>query len=78
MGRVVDNPALRTMIGERIRAARGLRSQADIADALGVRPQSVSRWENGSALPSPALQPHVARVLGVSWADLFGPAEVAS
>jgi transcriptional regulator with XRE-family HTH domain len=71
MGHVPDNAPLRKRIGERIVAARGDRSQAEIAAALGVTPQAVSRWETGSALPGLSMQPFVARVLGVDWADLF-------
>jgi transcriptional regulator with XRE-family HTH domain len=78
MRHVLDNASLRKRIGERIVAARGTRSQADIATALGVTPQAVSRWENGSALPGLHKQTDLARVLGMTWADLFDPDEEAA
>jgi transcriptional regulator with XRE-family HTH domain len=34
-------------LGERIKEARGEMTQRDLADALGVDPITVSRWERG-------------------------------
>ena len=55
-------------IGERIlkmRKERGL-TQEDIADALGVTPQAVSKWENDVSCPDIALLPKLARLLGTT------------
>ena len=51
----------------RLRAAKGM-SQSDLAEALGVSRQSVSKWETGAADPS------ISNLLALS--KLFGiPAE---
>ena len=55
-------------LGEKIVSARkkaGL-SQVDLADALGVSRQSVSKWETGEANPEIGKLPELARLLGVS------------
>lgn len=55
-------------IGKRISALRrekGLK-QEDIAQALGVSSQAVSKWENDQSCPDISLLPKLARLLGVS------------
>ena len=55
-------------LGEKITYGRkraGM-SQIDLADALGVSRQSVSKWETGEANPEIAKLPQLAAVLGVS------------
>ena len=55
-------------IGKRISALRrekGLK-QEDIAQALGVSSQAVSKWENDQACPDISLLPKLARLLSVS------------
>ena len=55
-------------IGERLlkmRKERGL-TQEDIADALGVTPQAVSKWENDVSCPDITLLPKLARLLGTT------------
>ncbi|MDR1630671.1 MAG: helix-turn-helix domain-containing protein [Oscillospiraceae bacterium] len=55
-------------IGDRIallRKERGLTGEK-FAEALGVSPQAVSKWENGKCLPETALLPVIAALLGVS------------
>lgn len=47
----------------RLRAAKGM-SQSDLAEALGVSRQSVSKWETGASVPD------LDRLIGMS--DLFG------
>jgi transcriptional regulator with XRE-family HTH domain len=59
-----------TTVASAIRRARGSRSQAEIADALGVDQSTVARWENGStAIPHTRLA-DLLGVLGITWADL--------
>lgn len=41
-------------------------TQEDIAEALGVTPQAVSRWECGSALPDLSLFPKITYLFGVT------------
>lgn len=55
-------------LGQRIRTQReklGLK-QSDIANALQVSPQAVSKWERGENGPDLTLLPPLARLLGVS------------
>lgn len=74
---MLDNATIRRNIGARLRAARGndrsLRDVADAVTAAGIRTsaQSVSAWETGIALPSPATQLALAKVLGQPHAELF-------
>jgi class 3 adenylate cyclase len=55
-------------LGSRIRARRekqGLKQQ-DVANALGVSPQAVSKWERGENAPDIASVTPLARLLGVT------------
>lgn len=53
------------------REKRGLRQQ-DIANALNLSPQAVSKWERGENAPDIALVGPLARLLGVSVDWLIG------
>lgn len=53
-----------------LRKANGL-TQEQLAEAVGVSPQSVSKWEI-SSYPDPSLLPAIADRLGVSIDELFG------
>lgn len=46
-------------------------SQQKIADQVGVRQTTYSRWENGVHEPPLHLRPAIAKVLGCSVYDLF-------
>lgn len=46
-------------------------TQEQIAEKLGVSPQSVSRWECGNTLPDVLLLPEIARFYCVTVDDLF-------
>lgn len=71
-------------IGARIAAARRCRNmtQGTFAEALGVTPQAVSKWETGSGYPDISMFPDIARILNITMDALFGaqpltdPAEV--
>lgn len=39
-------------VGERLKALRGKRTQAEIADIIGVTPVAISQYENGDRMPS--------------------------
>ncbi len=54
----------------RIRREKGL-TQEQLADAVGVSPQAVSKWE-GQSYPDAQLIPAIADVLGVTIDELFG------
>lgn len=61
-------------IGKRIaqlRRQKGLK-QDDLAEALGVSPQAVSKWENDQTCPDISLLPKLAQVLGVTTDELLG------
>ncbi|MDE7261369.1 MAG: helix-turn-helix domain-containing protein, partial [Oscillospiraceae bacterium] len=61
-------------LGEHLRDLRRRdgRTQEELAQALGVTPQAVSRWENSSCYPDMELLPVIANYFGVSIDDLFG------
>lgn len=61
-------------IGKTIRMLRlrDKRTQTELADALGVSPQAVSRWETGGSFPDMTLLPSIARCFGVTIDTLFG------
>lgn len=55
---------------KRIRREKGL-TQEQLADAVGVSPQAVSKWE-AQSYPDAQLIPAIADVLGVTTDELFG------
>ena len=50
-------------------------TQDELAGKLGVAPQTVSHWENGTTYPDIELLPVIARILGLSLDDLFGASD---
>ena len=54
-----------------LRKEKGL-TQADVAEALHVSPQAVSKWENGDSMPDISLLPDIAQLFGVSIDALLG------
>src|SRR3989442_1323990 len=64
-------------IGERIRGHRkrlGL-TITELAHKVDVSPSTVSRWERDEDYPTAEHAPALAPVLGVTYADLHGPAQ---
>lgn len=61
-------------LGAQLRALRHRdgRTQEDLAQALAVTPQAVSRWEKGLCYPDMALVPSIANYFGVAIDELFG------
>jgi transcriptional regulator with XRE-family HTH domain len=60
-------------LGQKIRQLRykaGL-TQEQLADRLGIGPQSVSKWENAVSMPDITTLPLLAETFGVSIDDLF-------
>ena len=56
---------------KRIRKQLGL-TQEELAMHVGVTPQAVSRWENGTGMPDISLVVPLAKTLRVSTDSLFG------
>ena len=54
-----------------LRRAKGV-TQEDLAGALNVTYQAVSKWENGTAQPDIMLMPSLATYFGVTIDELFG------
>lgn len=61
-------------IGEKIKQLRHRdgRTQEELAEALGVSPQAVSRWEVNSGYPDVELIPAIANFFNVPIDELFG------
>ena len=51
-------------------------TQQQLADAIGVTPKAVSRWETGRGLPDISLLDPLAAAIGVSVAELMSGSEV--
>jgi transcriptional regulator with XRE-family HTH domain len=56
---------------KRLRRARDL-TQEELAAYIGVSPQAISKWENGTGLPDITFVPTIAGFFGVSTDELFG------
>ena len=54
----------------RLRLEKGL-TQEQLAEALGVSAQSISRWECGNTLPDVLLLPEIAKIYAVTVDDLY-------
>ena len=68
-----DQGGVNMNIGNRIkelRKARGL-TQEQLANAIGISFQAVSKWENNIAYPDITLAPVLANFFGVSMDELF-------
>lgn len=61
----------REQIGERLRALRGDRTLAEVANALGVSSMAVSLWENGKRIPSDEVKARIAKYYGVTITSIF-------
>jgi transcriptional regulator with XRE-family HTH domain len=60
-------------IGEKIRTLRKAkkRTQEQLAEALHVSPQAVSKWETGASLPDVETLPRLAAYFGATMDELF-------
>lgn len=66
----LDTAAIGTFIREH-RVEKKL-TQAELAERLGVSPQSVSNWERGESLPDISLLPDIACILDCSVDTMLG------
>ena len=72
-----DNEALYQSLAEALkarRAAHGM-SQEQVAEALGVSRQAVSKWENGTAEPSTSNLLALAKLFDISPEELLRDVE---
>ena len=62
------------LIGDKIRRLRKNKNitQIQLAEALSVSSQSVSKWENHISAPDIAVLPVIARYFGITMDELFG------
>ena len=60
-------------LGKKIRQLRfkACLTQEQLAEKLGIGPQSVSKWENAVAMPDITTLPLLAEIFGVSIDELF-------
>lgn len=65
---------MKLTLGDKIRQLRkrDKRKQDDLAKALGVTSQAVSRWESGCCYPDMELIPSIANYFNISIDELFG------
>ncbi len=61
-------------LGDKIRELRRRdgRTQENLAEALGVTSQAVSRWESGGSYPDVEIIPSIANYFGITIDELFG------
>ena len=59
------------IIGKRLRDLRGERSQAEIADAVGVTGMAISQYERGERVPSDNVKLKLAELFDVRVDLLF-------
>lgn len=61
------------LLGDKIRSLRKNKqiTQAQLAEALSVSPQSVSKWENNMSVPDISVLPVIARYFGITMDELF-------
>lgn len=61
------------LLGDKIRSLRKNKqiTQAQLAEALSVSSQSVSKWENSMSVPDISVLPVIARYFGITMDELF-------
>ena len=65
------NPAAVSATIRRLRRERGLTQEA-LAQAVGVSPQAISKWETGQTMPDITLLLPISKVLGIGVKELLG------
>ena len=58
-------------VGERLRNLRGSRSQAEVADALGISQAALSSYENNERIPRDPVKIRIAKYYNRSVAFIF-------
>lgn len=69
---------MRKNIGKEISELRHAKelTQEKVAEAMGVSPQAVSKWENNISCPDIFLLPKLSRLLGVSVDELLSGEDI--
>ena len=65
------NPAAVSATIRRLRRERGLTQEA-LAQAVGVSPQAISKWETGQTMPDITLLLPISKLLGIGVNELLG------
>ncbi|MBQ9975144.1 MAG: helix-turn-helix transcriptional regulator [Clostridia bacterium] len=65
---------MKLTLGEKIKELRkrDSRTQDELAYALGITPQAISRWENDGSYPDMEIIPAIANYFNISIDELFG------
>ena len=61
----------RTVIGKRLTALRGNRTQAEVAKAVNISVSSIAMYEAGNRVPRDGVKVALARFYGTSVEKLF-------
>lgn len=70
-GDAIEGVDVASVIGGRVKLARGATAQQDLADAIGVHSNTVSKIERGKAVPDASLILKIAKATDVSAAWLL-------
>ena len=63
--------AEKTVVGERLKALRGSRSQKEVADALGITAMAISQYESGDRMPRDEIKVKLANYYKKSVTSIF-------
>ena len=58
-------------LGRRLRCLRGNRSQAEVANAIGISDSTLGMYETGERVPRDHIKIKLAQYFGVDVGDLF-------
>lgn len=61
----------KSVVGERLRALRGSRTQKEVAEALGVTMMAISLYESGERMPRDEIKVKLANYYKKSVTSLF-------
>lgn len=61
----------KAVVGERLKALRGNRSQKEVADALGVTTMAISQYETGDRMPRDEIKVRLANYYKRSVTSIF-------
>lgn len=61
----------KAVVGERLKALRGSRSQKEVADSLGVSAMAISQYESGDRMPRDEIKVKLANYYKKSVTSIF-------